>query len=77
MDNDYPAFSFLSNQIPNGMIGSEKLIKEYDFICQLYSADIPSKDGGILGLSDAIGYLFLKKDIDDYNNAGLFFVQTA
>ncbi|WP_049602225.1 MULTISPECIES: DUF1963 domain-containing protein [Yersinia pseudotuberculosis complex] len=77
MDNDYPAFSFLSNQIPNGMIGSEKLIKEYNFICQLYSADIPSKDGGILGLSDAIGYLFLKKDIDDYNNAGLFFVQTA
>ncbi len=75
--NDYPAFSFLSNEIPNGMVGYEGLLKEYIFICQLYSKDIPSKDGGILGLSDAIGYLFLRKEIKDHNDAGLFFVQTA
>ena len=59
------------------MVGYDKIIKDYDFICQLYSADIPSKDGGALGLSDAIGYLFLKKHIDDVDNAGLFFVQSA
>lgn len=73
----YPAFSFLSNKIPNGMVGYEGLLSEYDFICQLYSADIPSDDGGVLGLSDAVGYLFLKKEVKDYNDAGLFFVQTA
>lgn len=75
--DDYPAFSFLSNQVPNGMVGYEKLMNEYDFICQLYSADIPAKDGGVLGLSDAVGYLFLRKKIDDYHDAGFFFVQTA
>lgn len=76
-NEDYPAFSFLSNEIPNGIVGYDKIVKDYDFICQLYSTDIPSKDGGALGLSDAIGYLFLKKNIDDVDNAGLFFVQTA
>lgn len=50
---------------------------DYYFVCQLYSADIPFKDGGVLGLSDANGYLFLKKEIDDYRDAGFFFVQTA
>ncbi|OKP23409.1 hypothetical protein [Serratia fonticola] len=75
--SDYPAFSFLSNEIPKGMVGYESLLSEYNFICQLYSADIPSEDGGVLGLSDAVGYLFLKKEIEDYNDAGLFFVQTA
>jgi hypothetical protein len=76
-NNEYPAFSFLSNKIPNGIVACEKLLNEYDFIGQLYSSDIPVHDGGALFLSDAIGYLFLKKKIDDFNNAGLFFVQTA
>ncbi|MBI0158328.1 MULTISPECIES: hypothetical protein [unclassified Snodgrassella] len=48
---------------------------EYDFIGQLYSSDIPVHDGGALFLSDAIGYLFLKKKIDDFNNAGLFLLK--
>ncbi|WP_198431230.1 hypothetical protein, partial [Snodgrassella alvi] len=72
-NSDYPTFSFLSNKIPNGIVACEKLMHEYDFIGQLYSSDIPVHDGGALFLSDAIGYLFLKKKIDDFNNAGLFF----
>ena len=76
-NSDYPTFSFLSNKIPNGIVACEKLMHEYDFIGQLYSSDIPVHDGGALFLSDAIGYLFLKKKIDDFNNAGLFFAQTA
>lgn len=76
-NSDYPTFSFLSNKMPRGLAACEKIMLEYDFIGQLYSSDIPVHDGGALFLSDAIGYLFLKKKIDDFNNAGLFFVQTA
>ncbi|MFU0444547.1 hypothetical protein ACMZZG_03540 [Pseudocitrobacter faecalis] len=74
---EYPTFSFISNKMPTSVFNCNKLVDEYRFICQIYSADIPSRDGGALGLSDAIGYLFLKKDIIDYSDAGFFFVQTA
>lgn len=76
-DDEYPAFSFLSDALPLGLMGGDSLQSEYDFICQIYSADISSDDSGVLGLSDAIGYLFLKKSIDDSCDAGFFFVQTA
>ena len=75
--DDYPAFSFFSKALPNGLKGCDKLLDEYYFVCQIYSSDIPSKDGGALGLSDSIGYLFLKKNILDDSDAGFFFVQTA
>lgn len=78
LDNiEFPMFSFVSKEMPKSVFGCEKLLDDYRFICQIYSSDIPSKDGGILGLSDAIGYLFLKKNITDYSDAGFFFVQTA
>ncbi|RNM24625.1 DUF1963 domain-containing protein [Dickeya fangzhongdai] len=73
----FPAFSFFSKELPNGVNGCNELLSEYYFICQIYSSDIPSKDGGALGLSDAIGYLFLKKDISEHTDAGFFFIQTA
>lgn len=74
---DYPVFSFLSDEIPNGLFGYESLMKDYYFACQIYSADIPFKNGGLLGLSDANGYLFLKKEIEDAHDIGFFFVQTS
>ncbi|WP_139829415.1 DUF1963 domain-containing protein [Lonsdalea iberica] len=76
-DYDYPAFSYFSKELPNGLKGCDKLLDEYYFVCQIYSSDVPSKDGGALGLSDSIGYLFLKKNILDDSDAGFFFVQTA
>ncbi|QBH97014.1 hypothetical protein EKN56_11780 [Limnobaculum zhutongyuii] len=76
-DIDFPAFSFISNDIPNGLVGYEKLMKEYIFIGQLYSSDLSSENNGILGLSDSIGYMFLKKKIEDNNDIGFFFIQTA
>ncbi|MEF9676540.1 hypothetical protein ABRQ00_04450 [Pectobacterium aroidearum] len=76
-DDAFPAFSFFSNKLPNGLNGCEKLLSEYRFIGQIYSSDIPSKDGGALGLSDAVGYIFINKCISDDNDAGFFFVQTA
>lgn len=76
-DNVFPAFSFFSKNLPNGLSGCEKLLNEYNFICQIYSSDIQSKNGGALGLSDAIGYLFINKRISEKNDVGFFFVQTA
>ncbi|BDR57627.1 DUF1963 domain-containing protein [Xylocopilactobacillus apicola] len=76
-DDDFPAFSLISDQIPNGLSGSEIFNDEYRFICQVYSMDLPPYDGSALYLSDAIGYLFLKKNIVDNNDAGFFFVQSA
>lgn len=76
-DIEYPTFSFISDKIPASIFDCNKLVDEYRFVCQVYSADIPSRDGGALGLSDAIGYLFLRKKIIDYSDAGFFFVQSA
>lgn len=58
-------------------MGRKNLLDDYDFVCQLYSSDIPARGGGALYLSDAIGYVFLKKEITDCNDAGFFFVQVA
>ncbi|ASA55374.1 DUF1963 domain-containing protein [Vibrio gazogenes] len=78
LDNSsYPAFSFLSKAIPNGLQGVETLLDEYYFVGQFYSADIPLRDGGVLGLSDANGYLFLRKQLQYNGDDGVFFVQTA
>lgn len=73
----FPAFSFFSKTLPNGMKSCESLLDEYNFVCQIYSFDIPSRDGGALGLSDAIGYFFIKKSISSSEDVGFFFVQTA
>lgn len=75
--NLFPAFSFISKDIPNGLIGVEGLLDEYYFIGQFYSAEIPIKNGEVLGLSDANGYLFLRKKLQHEEHDGIFFVQTA
>ncbi len=72
-----PAFSFCSNTVPNGLVGCESLLDEYLFVCQLYSADLPICDGEALGLSDANGYLFIRKQCRGDQHDGLFFVQCA
>ncbi|WP_420787719.1 hypothetical protein [Shewanella chilikensis] len=74
---DFPAFSFVSKVIPRGLIGYGTLDDEYYFVAQIYSGDIPFDEGGILGLSDATGYLFLRKRIDGFSNAGVFFIQVS
>ncbi|MHC8319080.1 DUF1963 domain-containing protein [Pseudomonas sp. LB3P31] len=73
-DKDFPVFSMISDLAPNGMIVPEGLILDYDFTCQLYSADFSEPFKDIFYLSDAVGYLFLKKD---GSGEGLFFVQTG
>ncbi|HEK2983455.1 TPA: DUF1963 domain-containing protein, partial [Proteus mirabilis] len=72
---DYPMISFFSKDIPNGLTGVDEILKNYHFVCQVYSADFPPPFKDVLGLSDAIGYLFIKNEGN--NIEGLFFVQTA
>lgn len=48
-------------------------LQDYDFIMQLYSSDFPPGFEDIFYLTDAVGYLFLRKDM----NGGWFFVQTT
>lgn len=72
---DYPMISFFSKDIPNGLTGVDEILKNYHFVCQVYSADCPLPFKDVLGLSDAIGYLFIKNEGN--NIEGLFFVQTA
>ncbi|WP_417760939.1 hypothetical protein [Shewanella sp.] len=73
----FPAFSFFSNTVPNGLVGCESLLDEYLFVCQLYSADLPICDGEALGLRDANGYLFIRRQCRGDQHDGLFFVQCA
>lgn len=78
-EQDFPAFSFFSATLPNGVNGINHLLNHYQLVCQIYSADFPAPYQDILGVSDAIGYLFLRKGPASAEAPlnGLFFVQTA
>ncbi|MCP1185156.1 DUF1963 domain-containing protein [Paenibacillus sp. 1781tsa1] len=78
-DQEFPAFSFFSPTLPNGIKGIEHLVEEYQLVCQVYSGDFPDPYRDILGLSDANGYLFLRKGLASAHAPfdGIFFVQTA
>ncbi|MFM2479651.1 DUF1963 domain-containing protein [Celerinatantimonas sp. MCCC 1A17872] len=76
-DGDIPAFSFFSSQIPAGVSGLDDLLSEYYFACQLYSGDIPICNGELFGLTDANGYLLIRKELKNDGYDGLFFIQTA
>lgn len=77
----FPTFSFFSDDVPNGLLGVHGLYEDYDFVCQLYSSDFPAPYKDIFYLTDAIGYLFIRKNVtvktDEEMLPGLFFVQTA
>ncbi|MBD2802468.1 DUF1963 domain-containing protein [Xenorhabdus sp. M] len=74
-NDDYPMMSFFAEKNPNGLDDIGELGKDYHFLCQIYSSDFPEKFKDVLGLSDAIGYLFIKKEGNEVE--GIFFVQAA
>lgn len=56
------------------MLQNEHLnLSDFEFKMQIYSSDFPKPFDDIFGLSDAIGYLYIKNDL----SSGLFFVQTT
>ncbi len=60
-----------------GLLQNEPLnIGNKLFCLQLYSADFPEGCDDIFYLSDAVGYLFISVDAN-YNDSGMFFVQTS
>lgn len=73
-DDDFPVFSMISDVAPRGIIEVDDLNLEYGFFCQLYSSDFSEPFKDIFYLTDAVGYVFLKRD---NSGEGLFFVQTA
>ncbi|WP_405117728.1 DUF1963 domain-containing protein [Paenibacillus sp. FSL H8-0317] len=78
-DEAFPAFSFFSPTLPNGVKGIDHLLEEHQLVCQIYSGDFPEPYRDILGLPDANGYLFLRKGPASAYAPfdGIFFVQTA
>ncbi|WP_340398590.1 DUF1963 domain-containing protein [Paenibacillus sp. FSL H8-0079] len=78
-EQDFPAFSFFTSTLPNGVHGIDHLLTHYQLVCQVYSADFPEPYQDILGLSDANGYLFLRKGPASAEAPldGLFFVQAS
>lgn len=78
-EQDFPAFSFFSSMLPNGVNGISHLLEDYQFVGQIYSADFPNPYQDILGLSDANGYLLLRTGPSSARAPldGIFFVQTA
>lgn len=48
-------------------------LKDYLFLAQINGLDLPSSLNDLFYLSDAIGYIFLKKDLTE----GVFFVQNT
>lgn len=78
-EQDFPAFSFFSSMLPNGVNGISHLFEDYQFVGQIYSADFPDPYQDILGLSDATGYLLLRTGPASAQAPldGIFFVQTA
>ncbi|MBS9443674.1 DUF1963 domain-containing protein [Photorhabdus heterorhabditis] len=74
-DDEYPMISLFSNNVPNGLDDIGDIGNSYHFVCQIYSADFPKPFQDALGLSDAIGYLFIKSTENGIE--GIFFVQTA
>lgn len=78
-EQDFPAFSFFSSMLPNGVNGISHLLEDYQFVGQIYSGDFPHPYQDILGLSDANGYLLLRTGPASAQAPldGIFFVQTA
>jgi hypothetical protein len=45
----------------------------YNFLCQISANDLPDELQDLFYLNDAVGYIFLKNNLD----SGIFFVQTT
>lgn len=70
--DDFPVFSLAAAEPPKGLVVPAALKDDYAFVLQLYSSDFPAPFKDIFYLTDAVGYLFLKKD---GSGQGVFFVQ--
>ncbi|QIH33830.1 hypothetical protein [Sphingobacterium sp. DR205] len=55
----------------------EMKFEEYDFFMQFYAGNFPDDYKNILFLADAIGYIFIKKNININECGGLYFGQST
>jgi hypothetical protein len=72
--DDFPVSSLAAAEPPRGLVVPAALKDDYAFVLQLYSSDFPEPFKDIFYLTDAVGYLFLKKDA---SGQGVFFVQAG
>lgn len=72
----------LNNQQCNSFFGKKPIflqnenyehLIDYKFLCQVSANDLPNEIQDLFYLNDAVGYLFLKNNLDD----GVFFIQTT
>ncbi|GAA0892868.1 DUF1963 domain-containing protein [Fulvivirga kasyanovii] len=76
-ESEFSMASLVSEIPPNGVLAAEALSEEYNFFCQIYSSDFPHPFQDALYLTDALGFLFIRKARHEGERLGLFFVQTA
>lgn len=76
-EDEFSLASLVSEVTPNGVLSAKALSEDYTFFCQIYSSDFPEPFQDALYLTDALGFLFIRKVQDESNLFGLFFVQAA
>ena len=73
LNNDSVEASWFGGEPEFLQNGSYQFLDDYLFLAQINGLDLPSKLNDMFYLSDAIGYIYLKRDLTD----GLFFVQNT
>jgi len=49
----------------------------YEFFMQFYAGNFPNDYKNVLFLADAIGYIFIKKNVNINKSSGLYFGQAT
>ncbi len=74
---EIPADSLICTTPPCWAPVDPQIGDDYQFFCQLYSADFPAPFTDVFYLTDAVAHLYLRKPGSQAEAAGLFFVHTA
>lgn len=69
--------SLVSLSEPMGAIIPPALLKDFNFLGQVYSSDFPSPFEDVLYMSDGVGYLLVSKQSSAESVDGCFFVQVG
>ncbi|QPN47868.1 DUF1963 domain-containing protein [Priestia aryabhattai] len=76
-DEELSVASLVSTEVPAGAVIPKALESSFNFFCQVYSSDFPVPFQDALYMTDAVGYLFINKQLGDNVADGCFFVQAG
>lgn len=76
-DEELSVASLVSTEVPAGAVIPKTLEPNFNFFCQIYSSDFPAPFQDALYMTDAVGYLFINKQLGNDVSDGCFFVQAG